>query len=614
MLKKAKIYIWSHKARLALVSGCILLGAGIGVLAIKTQTSLEVSYNATVPAASGHRIDAPLELGLSQAVYQIGSVSITPEVQGTWERSGTILGTNRLIFTPEGDFVPDQTYKVTLNDVQRIAFGAHETEELHFTTEKAPSLTSFSLDEEEVVPADGVVTAVFNGSVQKLRKLSLKVGDVTLEQTIDPSGERVAWKAKELLPQGKNTRLVLYDALTDETLIDRESEVAPEPSIKTPVTSTNFGKHETAKIVFGEAIDRDRLPENAITFSISGKGAWKDDVTYEFTPDTVAPGKIYEYTLAKGLRTVRGGVLVASQTKQFSTPGYVGAYITPRGGEVAQAVQDVRIAFNQTVVHKSAEERLKISHGAIGAIRWQGTTMVVPVTKLGYQKSVTITVAAGVEPEFGIRNTSALRHTFTTEAQIVKLNVPFYYQQFAQSCEAASVRMALAYRGTSATDWQILQKFGYNPRSLDKKNNIWDDPQKQFVGDVKGNQGKGTGWGVYAEPVAAAVRSYGREATVRYGVSAAFVAGQIHQNRPVVLWGIWDESATQKTWKTPEGRTISGPIPMHVRLVVGVKGSPSNPVGFYVNDPITGPTYWTAEYLQHNVNRAGGANQAVAIH
>lgn len=590
-----------------------MLGAAIGALVIKTQTSLDVSYDTTAFATSGHRIDAPLELILSQSVYRVGSASIAPEVQGAWGYSGTILGTNRLTFTPAEDFTPNQTYKVTLNDVQRIAFGAGETEELQFTTEKAPSLASFSLGKDDVMPADGVVTTTFSGSVQKLRKLSLKVGEDSLEQTIEPSGERVSWKAKEVLPQGKKTRLVLYDTLTKETLIDREVEIAPEPSIRTSVTETNFGEHETAKIVFSEAIDRDRLPDDAITFSLGGKGRWKDDVTYEFTPDAVSPGKTYEYTLAGGLRTKRGGVLVAPQTKTFSTPGYVAAYITPRG-EVNQSAQEIRVAFNQPVNPQSVQERLHVSRGTVGAVRWQGMTMIVPVTSMGYQQTVTVTITPGVVPEFGVSNTSPIGHQFTTEAQVVKLNVPFYYQQYAQSCEAASLRMALAYRGVQDSDWNILQRFGYNPRSLDQAKNEWDDPQKQFVGDVRGDQGKGTGWGVYAEPVAAAARSYGREATVRHGVSAAFVAEQIHQNRPVILWGIWNDSAVQKTWKTPEGKTVSGPVPMHVRLVVGVKGSPSHPIGFYVHDPITGPTYWTAEYLQYNVNRAGGANQAVAIH
>ncbi len=613
MFKRSITYLSSHRRLAALYTGCFLASALLMSLVFKVALPLEVKHDTAPQQSNGHRIDAPLALTLNQAVHRVDAATIKPWVQGEWQEQRVLTGVNKLTFYPKEDFTPGQTYTVTLH-MQRLAVGSAETETLQFTTEKAPSLVSFSAIDQGVLAANGATEATFSGSVKKLRDLTLKAGDITLERTISADGKRVSWRVKELLPQGKKTKLVLTDTKTGETLVEREIDVAPQPTIATPVTAVNFGKSDTATIVFSEAIDQKSLSDDMVTFSLDGQGMWRDDKTYVFTPDTVSPGKTYKYTVKAGIQTKRGGVLLKDQTKTFSTPGHVGAYITPRGGEVRQASQEVRVTFNQPVIHKSAEQRLKISRGAIGAIRWQGSTMIIPVSKMGYQQSVTVTVAAGVEPVFGIRNTNTLSHTFTTEAQTIKLNVPFYYQQFAQSCEAASVRMALAYRGTSASDWQILQKFGYAPRSLDTKNNVWDDPQKQFVGDVKGNQGKGTGWGVYAEPVAAAVRSYGREATVRYGVSAAFVAGQIHQKRPVVLWGIWDDSAVQKTWKTPDGKKVSGPIPMHVRLVVGVKGSPSNPIGFYVNDPITGPAYWTASYLQYNVNRAGGANQAVSIH
>ena len=162
--------------------------------------------------------------------------------------------------------------------------------------------------------------------------------------------------------------------------------------------------------------------------------------------------------------------------------------------------------------------------------------------------------------------------------------------------------------------WDILQKFEYNPTHKNQEANTWDDPQKQFVGDVNGNQGKGTGWGVYAEPVAAAVRSYGRQASTHYGVSAQFLAQQLYDDRPVVLWGIWGTSAQIQTWTTPGGYTASGPFPMHVRLVVGVKGSIEQPLGFYVHDPITGSAYWSTAQLMANTQKAGPANQAVVVY
>ena len=261
---------------------------------------------------------------------------------------------------------------------------------------------------------------------------------------------------------------------------------------------------------------------------------------------------------------------------------------------------------------KSAEARVSLSRGTVQSRTWEGNTLVMIATNFGVQRTIHISVQPGVEPIFGLTSSQGFSGSFTTEVPIKKLDVPMYYQQHAQSCESADLRMALAHKGTYVgSDMAVLKRIGYDPRPL--KKGVWDDPEVQFVGDVNGNQGKGTGWGVYAQPVAKAARSYGRGATVQYGVSASFVAQNIHKGNPVILWGIWDESATQKSWKTPDGRKVSGPIPMHVRLVVGVKGRADKPVGFYIHDPITGPMYWTADYMVYNAQRAGAANMAVAV-
>ncbi len=42
-------------------------------------------------------------------------------------------------------------------------------------------------------------------------------------------------------------------------------------------------------------------------------------------------------------------------------------------------------------------------------------------------------------------------------------------------------------------------------------------------------------WGVYAEPVSKAARQFGRDAGVRYGVSAQFIAQSLYDDRPVIL-------------------------------------------------------------------------------
>jgi len=53
---------------------------------------------------------------------------------------------------------------------------------------------------------------------------------------------------------------------------------------------------------------------------------------------------------------------------------------------------------------------------------------------------------------------------------------------------------------------------------------------------------------------------------------------------------------------------------MHVRLIVGVRGEPHDPLGFYVNDPISGQFYWTREQFVVMTAGAGPAAQLLAVH
>ena len=99
---------------------------------------------------------------------------------------------------------------------------------------------------------------------------------------------------------------------------------------------------------------------------------------------------------------------------------------------------------------------------------------------------------------------------------IFQLNIPAYKQIYNQSCEASSLRMALEYRGVVTTDEDILAQMGYDgepAKNVDGRR-IWSDPHKQFVGSRDGDQTQFTGYGVFAEPVAAAAEKNSRTAVV----------------------------------------------------------------------------------------------------
>ena len=58
------------------------------------------------------------------------------------------------------------------------------------------------------------------------------------------------------------------------------------------------------------------------------------------------------------------------------------------------------------------------------------------------------------------------------------------------------------------------------------------------------------------------------------------------------------------TWKTPSGATRIMNQTGHATVVVGVKGEPASPIGFWVNDPLRGTTsYWSRGAVDANIAR-----------
>lgn len=200
----------------------------------------------------------------------------------------------------------------------------------------------------------------------------------------------------------------------------------------------------------------------------------------------------------------------------------------------------------------------------------------------------------------------------------IKLQVPLYKQSYANSCEAASLKMALAYKGVYKNEAQILAKFGYNPTFKDWTNNVWDDPQKQYVGYVDIPGRPYGGYGVYGLPVLRAVNEFGRVGIYATGTSitAQFLAQEIDNNNPVIIWGYTSITEPAYTWTTKEGVVVKALRGEHVRTVVGFKGTVDNPVGFYVNDSFYGrkAEYWSAKKLIDHIQKVPGVtDQAVVV-
>ncbi|MFD8756468.1 C39 family peptidase [Kitasatospora sp. NPDC059577] len=169
-------------------------------------------------------------------------------------------------------------------------------------------------------------------------------------------------------------------------------------------------------------------------------------------------------------------------------------------------------------------------------------------------------------------------------------SVPYYRQQLANDCEATALRMVLASRGVRTDDQDVLDhigvdwdhpEFGHSgPRS--------GDPYEAFVGDPDGSEVDGTGFGVYAPPVAKAARAYGLTVDRSgSGISVETLRQSLAAGRPAVVWVdyLW-RRLEPTTYTAYDGRDVlyAGPAE-HAVVVTGFGNGTVS-----INDPARGRT------------------------
>ena len=623
-----KLPLWTHRitrqfhsvnSRL-IIFGITGVAIIVGGTAIGLRTSLPVTVSAT--QTTNHPVNGQLVVSLGQKLRTVDTskIELSPAVEGRWTfKPGTLLGDDQLVFTPTSYFRVATTYRVTVPSSPRLIIGASDQKTLTITTERAPGLMMSGLarlTEKSIIAADHTFEAKLASPNRQLRDLVLKISPsrkLSLKETIR-NDQLFRWQPRKLLPQGKKLTIELFDKKNAVSLAKKTVTIAKEPRITSPLSRSDITRGEKINIEFDQPIDPSSTKK--IRFSVDGSGRWINDRTYQFTPKNLAPGKAYSYQVASGLRSKAGGIIGKTQTGRFLTIGAVSVVrSTPWGEGLQQAEQTLSFTFNQPVDHASARERLSVSSGTIISTSLRGNTLYARIKNLGYQQNVSATLAPGIKnTSFGLPSTTPFSLSFSTEVRSHKLPVPYFSQQYAASCTAAALRMALAFKGINSNDMSIVQRMGYNPRPMNKKTNppTWDDPNEMFVGSINGSIRDGTGAGPDAPPVAKAARSFGRGAEIVYGAGPAWVASQIYANNPVIIFGAFANTEFT-TWKTPSGRTVRMNLTSHVSTVIGVHGEPTNPIGFWVNDPLAGGTqYWTAGQLAADIAR-DVSGQAVVI-
>lgn len=174
------------------------------------------------------------------------------------------------------------------------------------------------------------------------------------------------------------------------------------------------------------------------------------------------------------------------------------------------------------------------------------------------------------------------------------LAVPEYRQQESDDCEAASLRMVLAYRGIRRSDAQLLATIGVDLKhpGFGRSGSTSGDPYRAFVGSPNGSEVGGSGYGVFYPRIAAAASADGAKVLLaQQSIAPDLLYLQVLAGHPAVVWIDYLYRALPTSWyRAYDGRLIpyEGPAE-HAVAIVGVSET-----GVYINDPARG-SYWVSK-------------------
>jgi uncharacterized protein YvpB len=158
-------------------------------------------------------------------------------------------------------------------------------------------------------------------------------------------------------------------------------------------------------------------------------------------------------------------------------------------------------------------------------------------------------------------------------------DAPVYKQQHSLSCESSAASMAANFFGVTASEQGILDAL---PRH--------ENPHLGFRGNVDGPYGGIEDYGVYAEPIRAALAELGLEVEHLSGGIEA-IREHLRQGRLVIAWITYElQPQSPSQVLLSDGQVVTLVPYEHVVLVVGY-----NQEGLWVNDPYSGTRTFYAE-------------------
>lgn len=186
---------------------------------------------------------------------------------------------------------------------------------------------------------------------------------------------------------------------------------------------------------------------------------------------------------------------------------------------------------------------------------------------------------------------AAAAQDFANEVNgLYMLNVPLARQTHPLDCEAGTMQMVLAARGTQVSqDWE-LQFWGADlrPAVLDAAGNIlrWGDPYASFVGNVNASEWNATGYGIYYPPLVRLSQYLGHQAIGKEHWTVNQLFDLVVSGYPAAVEGSYNmQLASPRTYTAWDGRTVQYVLNNHVFVLIGVDFGAHTVL---INDPATG--------------------------
>lgn len=629
--------LWAWKWSFLNVTVLLIAGL-ISLEAISPLPTVMSSY----PAQEGHWQDygKPVEINFN---VPVSIASLHPnisreEVKGEWvyvKYLGILPFTRKALFYPDSTLPPEQRLVVYMTGIKRPGVNEYHEHATNFFTHQLPEVFATApINSEKNVVVDQPITIELDKQNVDLAEWKFEFSD-EVEFNTSQVGNKFILTPTTPLQQGET-----YDVKVYRTAIVKEfgtGQVYPfdNPTlinefsfstVRSPLvesfqpTGRSVKVDEPVIITFEEEMDQASVQQNLQVSPAFGYTAtWKNNRTLHVTPVSPLEKETdYLIKIVSGARTRAGGVLNQDATFTFTTIGSVKVITTAptNNGVRISRTSNISITFDQEVDHASAQSKFSIAPNIAGNFSWSGNTMTFdPSGSFNFSTTYTVVISPGIASVFGLPGKETYSFVFTTvpNQTIIAGFGPEDWdkQDFTFSCGVAATKMALAWKGISASENTLINQMGRDTSVMNCSSGTcyWGDPNRNYLGDPNGSGAIGTGqsaYGVHWEPIRRILaNNYNITSVLRRNWSQTGLAAEVNAGRPVlVFWwnGVSSYYGTQGgkrvDWiDSATGNPVEAINGMHAILIVGYLGDVGNPTGFIALDPWYGyRTYTTANF------------------